>query len=61
MGLVKLYKDEYASTIVMLVENEVFGNWTKHCDYAKSCVSKPHCPTTKAPKQLIYNYITTKA
>jgi hypothetical protein len=58
---VKLYKDEYALTIVMLVEKDIFGNWTKHCNYAKPCLSKPHCLATKAPKQLIYNYTTTKA
>jgi hypothetical protein len=29
--------------------------------YEKSFSSKPHYPTTKAPKQLIYNYSTTRA
>jgi hypothetical protein len=28
--------------------------------YEKSCFSKPHCLATKAPKQVIYNYIATK-
>jgi hypothetical protein len=58
---VKLYKDGYASTIVMLVEKDIFGNWTKHYNYAKSCLSKPHYLATKVPKLLIYNYTTTKA
>jgi hypothetical protein len=29
--------------------------------YDKSCPSEPDCPTTTVSKQLIYNYITTKA
>jgi hypothetical protein len=28
--------------------------------YEKSCFLNPHCPAIRAPKQLIYNYITTK-
>jgi hypothetical protein len=27
--------------------------------YEKLCMSQPHRPATRAPKQLIYNYITT--
>jgi hypothetical protein len=27
--------------------------------YEKLCSLQPHCPTTKAPKQVIYNYIAT--
>jgi hypothetical protein len=29
--------------------------------YEKSCLLEPHCLTTKAPKQLIYNYTTIRA
>ncbi len=29
--------------------------------YEKSCLLEPHCLTIKAPKQLIYNYITIRA
>jgi hypothetical protein len=29
--------------------------------YEKSYPLEPHCPTIKAPKQLIYNYTMTRA
>jgi hypothetical protein len=30
------------------------------CHHGKSCSSKPHYLATRLPKQLIYNYITTR-
>jgi len=31
-----------------------------YIDYEKSCLLKPYYLVTKAPKQVIYNYTTTK-
>jgi hypothetical protein len=31
VGLVELFKGEYASTIMMLVKNDIFGNWIERC------------------------------
>jgi len=33
---------------------------TNLAHYEKSCLPKPHYPTTRAPKQLLCNYIITK-
>lgn len=29
VGLVKLFKGEYASTIIMTIKKNIFGNWIK--------------------------------
>jgi hypothetical protein len=42
---------------ILLVEK---GYMFLSIHYEKLCFSKPHCPTTRAPKKLRYNYITTK-
>jgi hypothetical protein len=40
---------------------KLFVNNTFYNHYEKSCPTEPHCFAIKAPKELIYNYTTTKA
>jgi hypothetical protein len=62
MELIMFYLDILGVHFTWNLRHEkLFVKNTFYNHYEKLCPLEPHCFTIKAPKELIYNYTTTKA